>query len=303
MRNIFKDPQRQAEFEAQGYTVLPFLDASQIERLSTFYGTLNNDHIPSYGFHYSLDNMDGRFVQRVAEAVREHVAASVDEHFDRCKIVVASYVVKEPNPQSLVPPHQDWTFVDESAFDSVSVWAPLIDVQMETGALGVIRGSHRFFSNVRPSPSPQYRPPFLEHNFPILSHLQMIPMKAGEAVVFDNKTIHASPPNTGSAPRVAAGFVITQAEADLYHHYLLPGSGGVPRIETYAIDETFFYAYNNTKLSALHEQGKKPEGFRSEGVSDLGVEPIGADALVDLITKAGNTMNPALVAQLTKLFG
>jgi hypothetical protein len=301
MRNIFKNPQRQAEFDEQGCTVLSFLDAPQIQRLSEFYGTLNNDHIPAYGFHYSLDNMDGRFVERVADAVRENVAASVDEHFDRCKVIVASFVVKEPNPKSLVPPHQDWTFVDETEFDSVSVWAPLVDVQMENGALGVIRGSHKFFSHIRPSPAPQFRPPFGDHMFSIFPYLGIIPLKAGEAVVFNNKTIHASPPNASPTPRVAVGFVITQAEADLYHHYLLPGHA-TPRIETYAVDETFFYAYNNTKLRALHEQGTKPEGFKSVGVSDLGVQPITADALVDMFKKAGNTMNLPLIEQLARLF-
>lgn len=302
MRNIFKDPQKQAEFDEQGYTVIPFLDAPSIQRLSAFYGTLNNDHIPAYGFHYSLDNADGQFVKRVADAVRENVAASVDEHFDRCKVIVASFVVKEPNPKSIVPAHQDWTFVDETEFDSVSVWVPLVDVRMANGAMGVLRGSHKFFSHIRPSPAPQFRPPFGDHMFSIFPYLQIVPMKAGEAIVFNNKTIHASPPNTGPTPRVAAGFVITQAEADLYHHYLLPGTASAPRIETYAIDETFFYTYNNTKLSALHDQGKKPEGFKSVSVSDLGVEPIGADELVDMIKKAGNTMNLPLIETLAKLF-
>jgi len=302
MRNIFKDPKKQAEFEEQGYTVLPFLDAPAIERLSAFYGTLNNDHIiQAYGFHYSLDNADGRFVQRVADAVRENVAAAVEEHFDRCKIIIASFVVKEPNPKSLVPPHQDWTFVDEDHFNSVSVWIPLVDVRMENGAMGIIRGSHKFFSHIRPSPAPQFRPPFGDHMFSIFPHLGILEMKAGEAVVFNNRTIHASPPNASSAPRVAVGFVITQAEADLYHHYLLPGHE-TPRIESFAIDETFFYQYNNTKLRALHDQGGKPEGFKSLGESDLDIEPITADALVEKITNAGNTMNLPLIQQLAKLF-
>jgi hypothetical protein len=302
MRNIFKDPKKQAEFEEQGYTLLPsFLDEPGIERLSAFYKTLNNDHAPAYGFHYSLDNMDGQFVKRVADAIRENVTASLDEHFDRCKIVVASFVVKEPNPKSIVPAHQDWTFVDEADFDSVSVWIPLVDVQMENGAMGVLRGSHNFFSHIRPSPAPQFRPPFGDHMFSIFPYLQIVPMKAGEAVVFNNKLIHASPPNTGPTPRVAVGFVITQAEADLYHHYLLPGQAA-PRVETYAVDETFFYAYNNTKLRALHDQGSKPEGFESVGESDLNIEPISADALVDMVKKAGNTMNPPLIESLAKLF-
>lgn len=96
--------------------------------------------------------------------------------------------------------------------------------------------------------------------------------------------------------------MITQEEADTFHHYLLPGGNGSSRIETYKIDEDFFCNYNNTKLSALYNDGKKPEGLNVLGVSDFKMDPISADDLVDMIKEAGNTMNVVLVEKLAKLF-
>jgi hypothetical protein len=43
-------------------------------------------------------------------------------------------------------------------------------------------------------------------------------------------------------------------------------------------------------------------GFTSVGVSDMGVEPIGADDLGDVIKKAMNSMNLPLVERLARLF-
>ena len=60
----------------------------------------------------------------------------------------------------VVPPHQDWTFVDEVAVLVGDDLVPVDGCQRRNGALGLIKGSHRFYDHVRPSPSPQYSPPF-----------------------------------------------------------------------------------------------------------------------------------------------
>ena len=120
-----------------------------------------------------------------------------------------------------MPPHQDWSFVeDEKKYCSVTCWIPLQDVNMENGCIGVIKGSNRFFSNVRPSPSPQVETPLKNHMYTIFPYLELQEMKAGEALIFDNRTFHASPPNTTDSARVAVGLGFTQSEAEIRHYYL-----------------------------------------------------------------------------------
>jgi len=51
------------------------------------------------------------------------ILPKAQEHFDRCKMFTGSFVVKEPRPNSFVPPHQDWSFTDDIQFNSVTVFS------------------------------------------------------------------------------------------------------------------------------------------------------------------------------------
>ncbi len=51
-----------------------------------------------------------------------------------------------------MPIHQNWTFVDEDKFTSVSVWVPLCDVSRFNGTLEVVPKTHNTLTKYR-SPS------------------------------------------------------------------------------------------------------------------------------------------------------
>jgi hypothetical protein len=210
-------------------------------------------------------------------------------------------VVKEKNPLGVVPPHQDWTFVNERKYWSASIWCPLVDVNVNNGCLGMIRGSHRFYDHVRPSPSPQYEPPFKDQLFTIFPYLQLIEMKAGQALVFNNRTFHASPPNTADQPRIACGLGITHQDAQIEHNYLLPKQDRV-LLERFKVAPDFFYAYNNARLSQMHEQGKRPEDLDSTGIFEYTCSNYDAPQLVAMMEAAGNIRNDELVARMAALF-
>ena len=62
-------------------------------------------------------------------------------------------LVKWPGQDGAMGTHQDWTFVDERRFRSVTVWCPLVDVEQRNGALELLPGSHRILTHARCSPS------------------------------------------------------------------------------------------------------------------------------------------------------
>ena len=113
----------------------------------------------------------------------------------------------------------DWNFVDENQFCSATVWTALVDVTEQNGALGVIRGSHTIFNHKRSSPSPQSKSPLSDHVFTLFPFVEIIEMKAGESLIFNNRLIHASPPNLSNQARIAVGIGITHSEAQLNHFY------------------------------------------------------------------------------------
>jgi len=301
-KTLFKDAQLQAQFEKDGYTVIDLLDQSQVNDLKTFYHGL--DHRPSSpnAFQVSLDNENPDFVRAVFERLSLTVAESVDRHFQNHKIFTASFVTKSSDCLGVVPPHQDWTFVDESEFWSATVWCPLVDVNEQNGALGVIKGSHRFYDHVRPSPSPQFAPPFKDQLALIFPYLTIVKRKAGQAIIFDNRTIHASSPNTSAEVRVAFGIGITQRDAGLRHYYMLPGQDR-PLIEGFDVDPAFFYTYNNARLSAMYQAADKPKNLNSLGIFALAPKQYDSVQLKERLLAAGNKEDSSLVARMAALFG
>jgi ectoine hydroxylase-related dioxygenase (phytanoyl-CoA dioxygenase family) len=301
MNQLFRDEQLQSQFDREGYIVIDLLDQAQVAGLTAFYGSLTNAATPAFGFQVSLDNESPEFVRTVSERLVNTVRPSVDRHFQDHKIFTASFVTKAKNPLGVVPPHQDWTFVDEDRFWSATIWCPLIDVDMDNGALGVIKGSHWFYEHVRPSPSPQYTPPFKDQLFSIFPYLTIVKLQAGQAIVFNNKTLHASPPNTTDRTRPAFGIGITHQDAGIRHYYMLPGQEK-PVMEGYEVGPDFFFSYNNARLSALYEKGMKPQGLNSLGVFAVSARHYETTELVDRIKAAGNEEDSLLVRKMAALF-
>jgi ectoine hydroxylase-related dioxygenase (phytanoyl-CoA dioxygenase family) len=302
MKTLFKDAQLQAQFEKDGYAVIELLDPAQVDELKTFYRGLDNRPSSPSAFQVSLDNASPDFVRAVFDRLSGRVRGNVDRHFQDYKIFTASFVTKSSDRLGVVPPHQDWTFVDENEFWSATIWCPLVDVNEENGALGVIRGSHRFYDHVRPSPSPQYAPPFKDQLALIFPYLTIVKLKAGQAIVFDNRTMHASPPNTTPEVRVAFGIGITQKEAGLRHYYMLPGQDR-PLMEGFEVNPEFFYSYNNARLSAMYQAGDKPKNLNSLGVFALAPRHYDSAELKERLLAAGNREDPALIARMAALFG
>jgi len=120
-------------------------------------------------------------------------------------------------------------------------------------------------------------------------------------VVFNNQTLHASPPNTHQRTRIAFGIGVTHREAQLRHYYLLPGKAGV--IEGYEVSREFFYSYNNARLAALHEQGERPSGLNSIGTFAMRYRQYKTGELLERISAAGNAKDDALLERVAGLVG
>lgn len=292
----------QEQFERDGFITFELLNETEINHLKDFYGKLSAAEVPVYGFHVSLDHSNRAQVEAVTTEIYRILEPKVAEIFENHQVFTASFVVKEHNPKGVVPPHQDWTFVDEREYWSATLWTPLVDVDMNNGALGVIRGSHRFFDWPRCSPSPQFKTPLGAHMFTIFPYLEIVPLKAGHAIMFDNRTIHGSPPNTTESPRLAVGIGVTHKDAALQHHYLLPGTAQ-PTIEQYAITREFFLHYNNGNLSKLHDAGGKIEDWEIMKTYALDLPTYEAEEMQDKMkSHPGNGINGPLIEKMARLF-
>lgn len=298
---LFKDEVLQASFEKNGFVKIPALNQEDIDALLALHKELDLKDEKGYGFHVGMDNADKNLVANMVQKIKDVAMPKVEGALTGAQVFTASFVIKEPNPQGVVPPHQDWSFVeDEKKHCSVTCWIPLQDVNMENGCIGVIKGSNRFFTNVRPSPSPQVETPLKRHMYTIFPYLELQEMKAGEALIFDNRTFHASPPNTTDAPRIAVGLGFTQSEAEIRHYYLKPGTEDT--LCKYKIDPEFFLKYDNLGLSKMYYKGENIEGYELLNEMPYEWEDLSEDEMRKLIESAGNMFNAPLVETMTKLF-
>ncbi len=298
---LFKDPALDRQFQEEGYVVIPALDDEAVKELRDYYISLGMTDEMGYGFHISMDKEDKDMVGKVMDKIFSVAVPQLKEQFVNPKPYICSYVIKEPNPIGIVPAHQDWTFVDdEERHCSATVWIPLVDVVMENGALGAIKGSNNFSKNVRPSPSPAVKNPLDPYMFQIFPYHQLLELKAGQAFVFNNKTFHSSPPNTSDQTRIAVGLGFTQGDAKLVHYYLDPITKD--KVHKYEVDENFFRKYDNATLSKLFEEGKLIEDYPK--VAEYPYRPLkfDPDRLMENIKANDNAFNIELTERLAKLF-
>lgn len=301
---LFKDAEKQTFFEKEGFAVFPVLNAEEVADLKSYYEALNIKDEKGFGFHVSMDQTDKEMCRRVREKIWGVALPRLEEHLIDFKPFVSSFVVKEPNPKGVVPAHQDWSFVDreEDGYSSVTCWIALVDTDLENGGMGVIRGSHRFMQNKRPSPSPQAPVPLSNHMFSIFPYLHTLNVKAGEVLMFDNRTFHASPPNTTAFTRLAVGVGVTQKDAHLVHYYMKP-DGQFKTMLRYNVDPDFYLKYENSTLAQMFDRGELIEGYGEPVEVPYAYTDYTSEELVAIIKDAGNAYNVPMCEKLAAIFG
>jgi ectoine hydroxylase-related dioxygenase (phytanoyl-CoA dioxygenase family) len=125
------------------------------------------------------------------EAIHPTASVICDQLLLDYKPLICSFVTKTKGENSYMPPHQDWSFVDEQQFRSLNIWCSLVDVTQESGAIYLLRGSHLLPFTARGTNTENYFEKVTVMNFNTLTYL---PMKAGQVLLYDHRMIHASPP-------------------------------------------------------------------------------------------------------------
>jgi ectoine hydroxylase-related dioxygenase (phytanoyl-CoA dioxygenase family) len=254
---VFADPGLDAAFDRDGYVVVSLLDTPMLTELRSAYARLRQE--ARTGFSSTILERDAVHRRQVHDAVRRVLGDACRRLLvDRCP-ALCTFVTKAAGmPDGEVPLHQDWSFFDESAGSPVGAWCPLVDVTSANGCLQVVTGSHRVSSAPRPVRAP-FAFPALEAR--VRRHgLVPVPMRAGEAMIFDQRLFHASGANGGPADRVAATAVLTPASAGLRYYHASDPVAAPWLVEVFAVDADFY---------VRHRTGRRPDAATLLGVVDL----------------------------------
>jgi len=237
---------------SQGYCVLPVMEHAGLNALLEFYFKHLHGQVGQDGFYRSISDADRSRTALLNSKIKGLLMPHLRQFFSDIRPIVGSYMVKPPGAEAMAA-HQDWTFVDnEPDFESYTCWMPLVDTDSENGMLGVVPGSHSEYLGPRASPSPQFPRGFPETD-ETYSRLRYLPLRAGEAVVFNHRVVHASLPNTSGQDRPALILAFTSGNSTLIH-LTLSATGDRKELHKYLVDEAFFDRYSNESLSVIHER-------------------------------------------------
>ncbi len=255
---ILKNSDLQKEIDNVGFIKIKILTEKQITEIRNFYNTKQKSNLDKFGFHTSVDLEDINTINEIAEFLKKNLEEELPKYFTDYQIISPRFIIKDPNLNSLIPPHQDWSFVDETQFQSYNLWISITPTTIKSGTLGFLKNSHNKLSNIRATPLPIFKVPFHDYSYKLLDKLEYYELNAGEAFLFNSRIIHASKPNETDSQRIVIASEITNKDAQLIHYNLQPDN---KTIYKYHINNSFFSRYNNKKLTKMFYNKENIEGF------------------------------------------
>lgn len=268
----FHDPVLDADFERDGYAIVPgLLDARDTAHLLDVFRA-SDDPIQRLPFASTLQSADLSFRAAIDREIKSVVWPKLQPLLNGYRYCFANFASKGPQPNVAetageVGLHQDIAFVDESRYEALGLWCPMTDVDEVNGCLLVVPGSQR----LNPGPrGPGTGFPYHELLPLFRRKLRPLPMAAGTAVLFSQKLFHASQPNRSATTRVAVGGLFAPIDAQLYCYY--PDPSSARRMEVFEIDDLFYTRYTYRS---------RPEGVPRVGAIRYWHSLLGAKDLAD----------------------
>lgn len=214
---VFRDPDVQADLARDGYHVTgPVVGPERIARLRVACADWQEMRPPPTDgrFHFSGERPPTAASAFARARIDEVLVPAIVQLVDpvTARVGPAVFQVKPSSPNSGIRSHQDPFIVDEQRSFSVAAWTALTDVTIESGALIVLPGSHRYGNWKRVATTTDDLDGF--HQV-IERHARAILLRPGQVLLFDNALIHGSLVNRSGLTRLGASAVIVPRESDL----------------------------------------------------------------------------------------
>ncbi len=212
--NILKDKIQDKILEKYGYAVIPFLNKEEVEDLSSFFYK-NHKEIPK-GLYATAHSQDIDFRNKMNTKIKEVFERANNENFENIQALGGTFMNKSKGKEGLLQPHQDWNIVDEEQYRSFNVWVPLVDVSKENGTIQILDRSHKFPKTFRGINIPSA---YEDLNEICWDKMLSIEMKAGQALVYDHRLLHASKENFTNENRLVVVYGIIPKDAEMRYYY------------------------------------------------------------------------------------
>jgi ectoine hydroxylase-related dioxygenase (phytanoyl-CoA dioxygenase family)/thioesterase domain-containing protein/4-hydroxybenzoate polyprenyltransferase len=273
-------PQMQQELEENGYVILNnFLSEAELQDLREFDSTHPRPEDIANGT--TINTSDLSYRQQVNQKLTSIVSTKLPVTLPGYRTAFCTWYRKSPNSSTNATPlHQAPSLTDETDTRSYGIWCPLTDVTPENGCLSVVKGSHHL--NSKPRPFYPFAPFPYDSTLASLiqdNYLTPIPLKAGQAILYDKRLFHSATANPTDTERVA--FTCLICPSDQPSQFVYRPSADTETIEIYQVPDDF---YNRYIL------GERPSG---DGVTLIQTAPYTCDPLTpELIAEKLDPLHP-----------
>lgn len=239
---IFVSQSIENDLYSKGVTKVDLCSKETIETLKMEFQNLHPvlNETMSNGYYFSVFGESLEYREALRDRLFPIVKESIDKVFKDYKILAVIAQIKGTGEHSAVSIHQDLSMVNEPDHRSYSVWIPLQDSTDENGPLSFLEHSQDVFRGIRCHT--------LDYTFSnvedyVFANSTKYLAETGQALIFDNATIHHSPINRSGSPRlsVAVSIVSKDAQTEIYHFDKKKPFHGM--LDRYSVPDDFWYRY------------------------------------------------------------
>ena len=202
IRQAFRDPGLQAQFERDGFVAIPLLDEGEVDALKSAAAQLlpekppiNDPQRTAYISYFDLE-----LRERASDLIQSFVAQRLAAILEGYRPFYSTFFYKHAGAGE-VPLHQHSPYVADFRETVINCWCPLVDCDETGGTLQLVPKSHQLLRHVQTPHTPQYWDAFLDRLRE--RHLSTIDTAAGHAILFEDSIPHGSTPNERPVSRLA----------------------------------------------------------------------------------------------------
>lgn len=220
---FFRVPEIAKQLHEQGYYIADFINEKECKQLLEVYQRHEKKEVYEVQFDQQNPEKNGAYMGVISKNVHDSINQILKPTFDKWFVdyysAVNAFAVKTSGNAGKVPIHQDVSDLDELRYSTISIWLPLQDMSSENGTLQVVPRSHFIFLPYRASTINPYTKNIESEIMPYFTPLYL---KAGQALLFDSRLFHFSPPNLSGKNRVITLCRICPTGAPIINYYSDP---------------------------------------------------------------------------------
>ena len=232
----FISSELQKQYEDLGYVLIKnVLNKSEVDELTNLFRAHYSFNGQPTTMWNSLCDIPHDKSATLSDRILKIVKPNLDKHLKNYVCPAATFLVKNPTPQSTVTLHRDFSVQDEPDFSYQNIWLPIVDTTPQNGQLYVLRRSHKLFNYPLPHNTAW---PYLNYEKSLVEHCDVIDAKAGDLVIYGDKVLHGSSDNITSTPRPVVHFGLLHPDAKLLYYYL---NNDTSEVTVYEVPYSFFF--------------------------------------------------------------